>query len=330
MSRLASPPPPPPAPHAAAIRAVEFFSGIGGLHYGLEDMARQLRRASVAGVSAINDLSALPADVADDGGGGTSAGASGVASDALLAAAGDVAVVAAYDINTIANSVYAHNFGLRPSTKSIERLTAAELDTLATRHGVNAWLLSPPCQPFTVGGKQLDDADERSRGLLRLVALLEQGGSDEEPAPRLPSSLSSGGGSTDDKGTSGVDRSGGVRKVPELVFVENVPGFEGSRCRGRLVAALLRRGLECWEFLVSPMQVGLPNDRRRYYLLAHRSSSPRVHPLIHDLRAMVDGFPREPPQLREFLEPLADEAAASAYAVPAEFVLKRAGFRFDM
>src|SRR5436309_1751695 len=36
----------------------------------------------------------------------------------------------------------------------------------------NCWLMSPPCQPYTRGGKSLDDKDQRSSGLLHLIEIM--------------------------------------------------------------------------------------------------------------------------------------------------------------
>uniref|UniRef100_A0A8C8UQY6 tRNA aspartic acid methyltransferase 1 n=1 Tax=Peromyscus maniculatus bairdii TaxID=230844 RepID=A0A8C8UQY6_PERMB len=55
-------------------------------------------------------------------------------------------VVAAVDVNTVANEVYKHNF---PHThllaKTIEGISVEEFDKLS----FNMILMSPPCQPFT-------------------------------------------------------------------------------------------------------------------------------------------------------------------------------------
>ncbi|KNE71656.1 DNA (cytosine-5-)-methyltransferase [Allomyces macrogynus ATCC 38327] len=174
-------------PTRPAIRAIEFFSGFGGLHYGFT-------YAQVPG-----------------------------------------AVVAAFDVNAVANQCYAHNFPSTPvSTASIEYLTANDLAKL----NADAWLLSPPCQPFTRGGKGLDHADARSRGLLHLVSL-------------LTTSL----------------------HPPRYVFLENVKNFETSECRRILVNALAARGFEIAECLLEPTALGVPNSRLRYFLLARRRVS---------------------------------------------------------
>ncbi|KAI9173153.1 hypothetical protein H9P43_007284 [Blastocladiella emersonii ATCC 22665] len=166
------------------IRAIEFFSGIGGLHYGFKHTG----------------------------------------------APGDV--VAAYDVNQVANTVYAHNFPATAlSTASIEHLSLADVE----RYRANAWFLSPPCQPFTRGGKCLDHEDDRSRGLLHLVALLER-----------------------------------MAVPPRYLFLENVKNFETSECRRILVDALDRRGYAIAECLLEPTHLGIPNARLRYFLMARR------------------------------------------------------------
>lgn len=161
------------------IRAIEFFSGIGGLHYALE-------------------IAALKAQV-----------------------------VAVYDINTVANAVYQANFKFKPSTKGIDRLTPKLLDSL----NANCWLMSPPCQPYTAGGNRLDAMDMRASALLNLIALLPQ-----------------------------------LASLPHFIFVENVPNFELSESRRLLVTQLNQLGYTIDEFLISPISIGIPNDRRRYYL----------------------------------------------------------------
>ncbi|XP_077664294.1 tRNA (cytosine(38)-C(5))-methyltransferase isoform X3 [Eretmochelys imbricata] len=55
-------------------------------------------------------------------------------------------VVAAVDVNTVANEVYKHNFPSTPLwAKTIEGITLAELNRLS----FDMILMSPPCQPFT-------------------------------------------------------------------------------------------------------------------------------------------------------------------------------------
>ncbi|XP_044533694.1 tRNA (cytosine(38)-C(5))-methyltransferase isoform X3 [Gracilinanus agilis] len=99
-------------------------------------------------------------------------------------------VVAAVDVNTIANEVYKHNF---PHTqlwaKTIEGITLKEFNQLS----FNMILMSPPCQPFT---------------------------------------------------------------------------------RDRFVQTLENCGFKYQEFLLSPVSLGIPNSRLRYFLIAKLQSEP--------------------------------------------------------
>ncbi|KAI8323054.1 S-adenosyl-L-methionine-dependent methyltransferase [Martensiomyces pterosporus] len=165
------------------IRCLEFFSGIGGLHYGFQESQV------------------------------------------------DGEVVMSFDMNENANRVYEHNFRMRPNNKAIDYLVPRDIE----RHDANCWLLSPPCQPYTRGGKYLDDEDPRARGLVHLLELL----------PKLD-------------------------KVPSYLFLENVMNFENSRSRRLAVETLGHLGFEIHECLISPVQLGIPNNRLRYFLIACR------------------------------------------------------------
>lgn len=169
------------------LKCVEFFSGIGGLHYAVRE--------------------------------------SGI----------EYEMVAAFDINAKANEVYQHNHSLKPSNTNLEHLSVAHFNkknnNLTSEN--HLWLLSPPCQPYTRGGKGLDDKDPRAAGLLHLIECLRT-----------------------------------MVTVPKMIFLENVLNFEKSNSRNLLCQALIERGYEFWEFLVSPLDAGIPNNRLRYYLCA--------------------------------------------------------------
>nr|XP_023487837.1 tRNA (cytosine(38)-C(5))-methyltransferase isoform X4 [Equus caballus] len=78
-------------------------------------------------------------------------------------------VVAAIDVNTVANEVYKYNF---PHTqllaKTIEGITLEEFDRLS----FNMILMSPPCQPFTRIGLQGDVTDPRTNSFLYILNIL--------------------------------------------------------------------------------------------------------------------------------------------------------------
>lgn len=97
------------------------------------------------------------------------------------------------------------------------------------------WWLSPPCQPFTRRGRRRDEDDPRAASLLLLI-----------------------------------DRIDEVR--PRYLALENVPGFQGSRCHARLVGTLEAAGYGYHEGCLCPTELGLPNRRRRYYLVGARNA----------------------------------------------------------
>ncbi|MEZ5293055.1 MAG: DNA cytosine methyltransferase [Vicinamibacterales bacterium] len=101
------------------------------------------------------------------------------------------------------------------------------------RWDADLWWLSPPCRPFTTRGRQRDLDDPRARGLLAVIDALEA-----------------------------------VR--PPAVAVENVPGFQGSRAHARLGSVLRQAGYDVRETLLCPTELGVPNRRRRFYLVARR------------------------------------------------------------
>lgn len=139
--------------------------------------------------------------------------------------------------------------------------------------GADLWWMSPPCQPHTVRGRGRDVDDPRSASLLNLlhcIAVCE----------------------------------------PRAVALENVPGFAGSRAHARLTATLRQHGYAWHEQLICPTELGVPNERRRFYLAATRHGSPPSFDLTP--------LPRR--ALRHYL----DREVDPELAVPAE-LLRRYG-----
>ncbi|XP_005387021.1 PREDICTED: tRNA (cytosine(38)-C(5))-methyltransferase isoform X2 [Chinchilla lanigera] len=145
-------------------------------------------------------------------------------------------VVAAVDVNTVANEVYKHNFPHTPLlAKTIEGITLEEFDKLS----FNMILMSPPCQPFTRIGLQGDMTDRRTNSFLHILDIL----------PRL-------------------------QKLPKYILLENVKGFEVSSTRDLLIETIENCGFQYQEFLLSPTSLGVPNARLRYFLMAKLQSEP--------------------------------------------------------
>ncbi|CAN6877273.1 hypothetical protein HID58_077278 [Brassica napus] len=149
-----------------------------------------------------------------------------------LMASGVVAqVVEAFEINDVANDVYQHNFGHRPHQGNIQSLTAGDLD----RYSADAWLLSPPCQPYTRQGLQKHSGDARASSFLKILELI--------PHTSTP---------------------------PRMLFVENVVGFETSDTHMEMIDTLTKSDYVTQEFILSPLQFGVPYSRPRYFCLAKR------------------------------------------------------------
>ncbi len=104
------------------------------------------------------------------------------------------------------------------------------------------WLMSPPCQPYTQKGDQRDIDDPRAAPLLRLIRILHE-------------------------------------VLPPFLLLENVPPFGESRARERLIQKLASLEYHLREVELCPTELGIPNLRRRYYLVARRTPLPEAPPL---------------------------------------------------
>lgn len=121
------------------------------------------------------------------------------------------------------------------------RPSARNLESIKAKElkpfSADGWFLSPPCQPYTQKGAQRDIDDPRARPLLNMLEAL-------------------------------------VETKPRFVLLENVPPFAQSRARERLLQALAAAGLHATEVLLCPTELGCPNRRRRYYLMARSDHAP--------------------------------------------------------
>ena len=246
------------------LRCLEFYSGMGGLHYSLSNAC------------------------------------------AALSESGEprhAEVVMAFDINTIANSVYQHNFNRTVSPKTILSLTNTILDKYSAS---DLWLLSPPCQPYTRQGKQKDTEDPRAESFLHLISVI--------PTMANP---------------------------PRMLLIENVVGFESSETRERLITMLRSLKYHIQEFHLSPDQISIPNSRTRYFCLASLVSAPihtygpdEILKIIPGNRFFAQDAVSQCSPLSQFLEDRStDEDGGKAYfsgfMVP-ESVLIKSGMSFDI
>ncbi|KAN0101047.1 S-adenosyl-L-methionine-dependent methyltransferase [Tylopilus felleus] len=246
-----------------SVRAIEFYSGIGGLHLAL-------RRSGIPGA----------------------------------------VVAAAYDWDQTACQAYAANFGAETVCKTdIATLTAADISRLNT----NLWLLSPSCQPYTVLNPLAKGAaDPRAQSFLHLIDSI------------LPELSARG-------------------MHPRHLLVENVAGFQDSTTRHRLVYTLQRLGYVIAEFTLNPVQIGIPNSRLRYYLLAKLAPLRFVGLDLTKPDHLLDHIPRhhdhddesqktvDPPSpvLRKYIDLTLDEETFAQFRVP-DRVLNKWGRLFDI
>ncbi len=96
---------------------------------------------------------------------------------------------------------------------------------------VNLWWLSPPCQPYTRRGNSRGHLDPRAKSLIHLI----------ESIPICQ---------------------------PQAIALENVVGFEQSKVYVWLRSALDQLAYHVLERHLCPSEMGWPNRRPRFYLLA--------------------------------------------------------------
>ncbi|KAH7884026.1 S-adenosyl-L-methionine-dependent methyltransferase [Phlebopus sp. FC_14] len=223
-------------------------------------------------------------------------------------------IVAAFDWDQIACQVYAANFGPSAVHKmDISTLMAAQLSQFNAR----LWLLSPSCQPYTVLNPSAKGAaDPRAQSFLHLI---------NTALPQLTAQ----------------------QAHPRYILMENVAGFQDSSTRHHLTATLANLGYVTAEFLLNPLQFGIPNSRLRYYLLAKVSPLKFAALDTGQSTGILDHIPetlaRTPESrlldvssptptrlhsIREYLEKMDDETFAH-YKVP-DRVLQKWGRLFDI
>ena len=150
-------------------------------------------------------------------------------------------IVAAIDVNPTANLVYALNFPQVPiCSRAIETIPLKQWEKWAA----DVWLMSPPCQPFTRQGKQEDLNDRRTNAFVYLMKTI------------IPQ----------------------ISCKPKYLLLENVAGFEHSQAHQLLLSTLEENNYSSRQYLLSPLQFGIPNSRLRYYLIADRCER-MTHPI---------------------------------------------------
>ena len=178
-----------------------------------------------------------------------------------------------------------HNSFSSSSSFSIERLSVRQLEDWSS----DIFLMSPPCQPHTRqkkrnqshnpkeknsnnndidknrsnknnnndGGEDDDLNDPRSKSFLKICDWFDKTNTNNNNR-------------NNDKNNNKKSANNYIRDgcLPKLIFLENVIGFESSKSYHRWVTVLQSRQYRIAHFHLSPTQVGLPNDRPRYYCIA--------------------------------------------------------------
>src|SRR5512138_3339383 len=95
----------------------------------------------------------------------------GIGGFAAAAQALNIQVVGALDQSPAALAVYRLNFpGHAARQTDLEKITAQELAAFRA----DLWWLSPPCQPYSIRGRQKDLADPRAQSLARILAVFPE------------------------------------------------------------------------------------------------------------------------------------------------------------
>lgn len=213
----------------------------------------------------------------------------------------------AYDHSTLCRDVYEHHF-------AGEIVHGQPLEKITIVPQVDLWVMSPPCQPHTrQHNQQAKDAqDPRSASFLHLCQLLKD-----------------------------LDES----DLPRVILLENVVGFEASTSCRRWCTVLIEKGYRLAQFHLSPPQVGIPNDRPRYFGVAVRgvewnggmlesffddpATVPlRIHTSLPQLGAPVVNDHIAP--LSDYLDTDMSDSERKALQVPTALLRKNAAWCFDI
>lgn len=98
--------------------------------------------------------------------------------------------------------------------------------------------MSPPCQPFTTtdASKQLGGLDKRNKAFMHIMKLLRE-----------------------------------ISQKPKLIVFENVKGFENSQVHKEWLTLLKEQGYKWRQYRASPLDVGIPMNRTRFYMVCKLS-----------------------------------------------------------
>ncbi|KAL0491091.1 tRNA (cytosine(38)-C(5))-methyltransferase [Acrasis kona] len=122
-----------------------------------------------------------------------------------------------------------------------------------------------------------------------------------------------------------------MKHKPKYIFLENVKNFETSQSHELLITTLCSLGYVFKEYLLSPTQIQIPNERLRYYLCAqHISSSPIDLSTVKPIVAQFPCTPTHP--VRNCISQYLMESANNQedLQVPHHVLIKNKGYRYDI
>lgn len=139
-------------------------------------------------------------------------------------------LVAAIDIDPVANEVYSHNFGKTAHfCRNVKSLTRNEVEYM----DIDIIAMSPPCDPgYRIGSKK-NTKDPRCSAFLHILNIITL-----------------------------------LQKKPAYILLENVKDYETYDEREKLIETLETCGYNFQEFVLSPEDFGVPNYRPRYCIIA--------------------------------------------------------------
>mmetsp|Transcript_27208 Transcript_27208/g.35672 ORF Transcript_27208/g.35672 Transcript_27208/m.35672 type:complete len:382 (-) Transcript_27208:9-1154(-) len=151
----------------------------------------------------------------------------------------EIKKITAYEIADAACETYKLNFIDDDMTVSILKKNLVEHIKVGDIDGkADIWTMSPPCQPFTTthDARKKDSIDPRTRGFKHIMQLLQL-----------------------------------MKSPPRFIFLENVKGFEGSDMLQQWKQVLHLKGYTWQQYIISPLQIGIPNNRSRFYMFCEQS-----------------------------------------------------------
>lgn len=160
--------------------------------------------------------------------------------------------------------------------KLVEQLSP---ESLVSKDRSTIWCMSPPCQPFTQTkhSKQLGTEDKRNTAFEWILTTLES----------LEHSLR-----------------------PAYLFLENVKHFYQSPMQQKLLETLKRCGYTFEQYLISPIQIGIPNNRMRFYLAAKKLTEEEVSNMTDETwKEMFERLQIVPPGYSSTLDEKAEAKA---------------------